>query len=108
MLIDHMSKGFSFESFAGIVETDRQTIYNWTDKHPEFFDAKKEAFEKSRVFWEEAALKGLWNDKDGPQLNNTIWIFNMKNRFGWKDKVEVEETGTKEIKISIDSDDEEL
>ena len=52
MLIAHMSKGFSFESFAGVIGAAKQTIYNWLEANPEFMDAKNAAFEKSRLFWE--------------------------------------------------------
>ena len=35
MLIEHMSEGLSFESFAGLIGTCKETIYEWTRKHPE-------------------------------------------------------------------------
>lgn len=97
MLKDHMGKGFSYESFSAIVKSNRDTLYNWEKLFPEFSDAKKEAFEKSRLFWEDQGLKGLWeeteyDEKGRPlktkKLNSTVWIFNMKNRFGWMDRVE--------------------
>lgn len=117
-LVDHMSKGFSFEAFAGRIGTCKQTIYTWTEKHPEFLDAKKIAFESSRFFWEDKGLDYLvekrmttQNDKGftvetSEKLNNTVWIFNMKNRFGWKDRPE--EVKDNQIGITIAPDDADL
>lgn len=111
LLIEHMEKGFSFESFAGIVGTCRQTIYTWTEDYPEFLDAKKEASGRCQVFWEEQGLKGLWNQHQGKNLNTSNWIFQMKNRFGWKDRVESEHSVSEKVeKLVIDlgeSDDSE-
>jgi len=92
-LIQHMAEGFSFESFAGKVRASKQTIYDWLDAHPEFLDAKKEAFEQSRLFWESVGINLTTGKLNG---NPTTWIFNMKNRFKqeWRDKQEVEQSGT--------------
>lgn len=43
LVIDHMSRGLSFESFAGVVGTCKQTIYSWMAKYPEFLDARNQA-----------------------------------------------------------------
>lgn len=88
MLIKYMAQGYSFEAFAGIVRTTKQTIYTWTEEFPEFLDAKEEGFARSREFWEKQAIDGLWNiqGEGSRNLNNTAWVFNMKNRFGWRDK----------------------
>jgi len=90
MLIEHMKQGLSFESFAGLVNVDRQTIYNWLDAHSEFFDAKKQGFEQSRLFWELAATRGATGQI--PNFNATMAIFNLKNRFPkeWRDRQEVD------------------
>lgn len=87
-LIKHMQKGMSFESFAGLVGVSKQTIYDWLKANPEFADAKSIAVEKARLFWEEEGLKGIWNHKEGPNLNTALWFINMKNRFPdeWRDK----------------------
>ena len=99
MLIDHMAKGKSYETFGYSVGVDRATVYNW-EKHPEFLDAKKKAFDASYAFWEEAGLAGMFmGGKDNP-FNSTVWIFNMKNRFNWKDKPEDKEE-KKEIKVVL-------
>lgn len=91
LLIEHMAKGFSFESFAGVVGVSKQTLYDWAERHSEFLDAKKVAFEENRYFWEKIGIE-LANGKnvDG---NPTAWIFNMKNRFReeWRDKQEIEQ-----------------
>jgi hypothetical protein len=85
LLVDHMSKGFSFESFAGLINVRTQTIYNWLKSEPNFLEAKSIAFERSRLFWEDVGIKHIKNIYQGDNLNTTLWIFNMKNRFGWKD-----------------------
>lgn len=105
MVIDHMASGLSFESFAGIVECHKSSLYEWQAKHPEFSDAVSLAFSKCKVFWESKGIDGLETihsrDKEGgsfsKSMNATIWKFNMQNRFGWADKVETKNEN-KEVK----------
>lgn len=99
-LIEHMAKGYSYESFAGVVGTCKQTLYNWEKAHAEFLDAKKEAIEKCRLFWERIGIDHVVNIseesktdegdtfKSTKSLNASVWIFNMKNRFPqeWREK----------------------
>lgn len=89
MVIEHMSKGFSFESFAGVVECSKETLYEWRRVHQDFSDAVGIAFAKCQIFWESQGIDGLWNSKDRYFSQNS-WNFNMRNRFKWKDTVEVE------------------
>lgn len=99
MLLKHMEDGLSFEAFAGVAGCCEKTLYNWEKEHPEFLQAKNIGKAKSRLFWEETGIKGLHNetikDDDGMtitrSINATMWIFNMKNRFGWRDKQKDEE-----------------
>ena len=124
LLIDHMTKGYSFESFAAITNTCKDTLYEWVKVHPEFSDAKKRATDKSRLFWEKVGIENIVNietmekDESGSftavkkSLNSAAWIFNMKNRFkdDWKDKHETElsgNVGTVIMPLPIDSDLEE-
>lgn len=89
MVIEHMSEGFSVESFAALVDTHKQTIYNWMQEHPEFLDAIKIGYDKSRLWWEIQGMNGLWSTKAG-SFNSSNYIFQMKNRFReeWRDKQE--------------------
>lgn len=98
-LIEHMKQGLSFESFSAIIGVNQDTLHEWSKnpkKYAGFLDAKKEAFAHARLFWEKLGIDGLYttvtydgeNRKVEKSINATIWIFNMKNRFGWKDRVE--------------------
>jgi hypothetical protein len=95
MLIDHMSEGYSFETFAAVVAVNRDTLYAWKDAHPEFSDAVKKAFDQCQWFWEQQGIKGLYSETEydekgkpttSKSINATLWIFNMKNRFKWRDR----------------------
>lgn len=90
MLIEHMAKGFSYETFGASINVAQSNVKNWEDAHPEFQASKKEAFDKCRLFWETAGIQGMWNTKDGPNLNVGNYVFQMKNRFKWTDRVEVQ------------------
>lgn len=93
-LIEHMEAGLSFESFAGTLNVSKQTIYDWEKEHPAFLDAKEIAFEKSRLFWEKLGIEHIVNKSDSygegqsqsRSINASVYIFNMKNRFKWRDK----------------------
>lgn len=106
LLIEHMAKGYSFESFASVTDTCKDTLYEWVKVYPQFSDARKKALDKNRFWWEKQAIENILNkeetekDSEGnlrtvkTSINAPIWIFNMKNRFKdeWKDKQEVETT----------------
>lgn len=99
LLIKHMSKGLSFETFGPSIGVSKASTYRWlTDEDndseatlrnkKEFRDAKKIATDYCRLFWEKIGVDHIVNYEDSPKLNTTAWIFNMKNRFGWRDRVE--------------------
>lgn len=90
MLIDHLSEGLSFESFAAIVGVTKKTLYNWRDANPEFLHSKEIGTEKSRLFWEKLGRDNIINSETS--LNTGVYVFNMKNRFPdeWRDKQERE------------------
>jgi hypothetical protein len=101
-----MTAGLSFESFAAVIGVNRDTLYAWCDAHSEFSDAKKRGDAASLLWWEKigkAAMIGqAMTTHDGKLIsfnnfNATIWIFNMKNRHGWRDRRE-------EIQVMQDRD----
>ena len=94
-LIDHMSLGLSFESFAAVVEVNRDTLYHWTKLYREFSDAKDIARSNALLTWEKWGIAGCVGKL--PKFNATGWIFNMKNRFKWTDRLETETTITAQL-----------
>lgn len=39
MVIEHMAKGHSLTGFAGVIQVNTDTIYEWQTKHPDFSEA---------------------------------------------------------------------
>lgn len=104
MLIEHMKKGMSFESFAAVINVNRDTLFEWRRVEPNFSDAYKKALEVSLYTWEQLGHAGMMGKVAG--FNPTLWIFNMKNRFKWRDKQPEEVT---QVNVNIEKmSDEEL
>lgn len=87
LLIEHMTKGMTYTSFAGHpeVRVAVSTLYEWELKNPEFSEAKKRGEAASEYFLLNLGLDSL-ADKQG--FNNTAWIFMMKNMHRWTDRSE--------------------
>ena len=56
MLIKHMTNGYSFESFAGIIEVNQDTLHECAKVQISFSEAKKIAFAKCQYFWEKVGI----------------------------------------------------
>jgi len=78
--LEHCRLGLSDASFY--VEED--TMRRYIDDYPIDFGTIKEARRLRRLFWENMGIKGMSGEIKG--FNSASWIFNMKNRFGWKDQ----------------------
>ncbi len=83
----HLSKGLSKESF---VDCSYKTIETYMIKYPNDFPADEidKAERRGRLIWEEMGLSGTKGELKN--FNTRCWTFNMKNRYGWKDKNETE------------------
>lgn len=82
-LIEHAETGLSFEAFGATARVSKQTLYEWVKKYPEFADAKKLFESISLKWWEQTGMDGM-NNKTA-FFKTAVWIYNMRNRFGWKD-----------------------
>jgi hypothetical protein len=95
-IIELMSEGASIEEVCYEWRITKATLYNWTEKHPEFLNSKKIGEQLSMGWW---MKKG--RELENTKLNHVLWYMNMKNRFGWSDKQEIQHSGTN-ITITFD------
>lgn len=77
LIIEVMSEGLSFASFAATLGVCRDSLNEWASKHPEFSVAKKVANDKRIAWWEKKA-RGIM-DGSVPYQSTTMAIFMMKN-----------------------------
>ena len=68
----------------GIGESAWETLI---EDDADFRRTVKESKDLCQVWWERQGRKMSCGESDG---NATTWIFNMKNRFGWHDKQQVD------------------
>ncbi len=81
-LIEHMSKGKSFDSFAGKIRVTLATIKAWKEKHEEFAEAFEIGDAQSLLFWEEdlhAKATGIENGEHKGQGHWEAKQFKMTN-----------------------------
>ena len=93
-----MRDGASLVEFSAHVDVHIATLYEWEKAHPEFYEAKKRAVQVSEAWWTEKGRTKLEDHK----FNHVLWYMNMKNRFKWRDKHEVEHSGKIDIHVSAD------
>jgi len=112
LLINHLSKGYSFESFGGTIGVVRSTIFQWALDIPEFKAAKEIGYQKSLSFYEKllsAKVSGQKIEGFDPRKSDTAClIFALKTRFHkiYGEKKDVEHSG--DIIIKIDKQDVDL
>lgn len=85
MLYKHLAQGYSFESFLPENVESWQSTYRWLENQPSFREAKKKGEAAARKLFEGIGMNGAIGKIPG--FNVAAWIFIMKNRFGWRDQV---------------------
>lgn len=88
--IEYLKEGASIEELGLELDCGYSTIYQWMNEHPEFAEAIKKGREYSKGWW----MKNGRNQMHSDTFNSTLWYMNMKNRWDWADKKEVNNTVT--------------
>ena len=97
IVVDNMSQGASQKEVIALLGIGADLYYAFIKRESEFADAVKKGVELSEAWWERQGRLNLTNKS----FNAVLWYMNMKNRFGWKDKQEIEHTG--EVIFNVNS-----
>lgn len=83
-IVDLAKKGGSIVEIAVLLGISRDTFYALSERDEIFSDTVKKCKQLSEAWW----LKKGRTELDNKDFSFTGWYMNMKNRFGWADKVE--------------------
>jgi len=86
------NKPYTMSGLAYYLDVDRKTIVNYT-KDEEYFPTIKKARDRVQMQLEENALMNI--------SNSTFTIFNLKNNFDWKDRIETNTENFEQINKSL-------
>lgn len=106
VVIDEFSEGKSIVEICQSLGIARDTFYRWTDPDDEhsyqedFADAVEFGKTLSEAWWTAKGREYLVEYKDSGKMNASLYIINMKNRFGWTDRQET--TSTVSLNHSVD------
>lgn len=87
-ILELSKQGASIIELAVALEISRDTFYEISKRDSYFSDTIKKCKDLSEAWWTKKGRVNLEN-KD---FNYTGWYMNMKNRFNWADKQEVDHT----------------
>jgi hypothetical protein len=91
-----MSKGLSATAAAAELNICRKSLYNWEAEHPDFATALDMGRTKRQAFLE----KRLLGASEGPVVTSSIFALKNAAPKDWREKQEVEQTGTLTINIT--------
>lgn len=96
-LLDHVGKGYSIKSFS---ELSEESINNYLKAFPEEFDREEldRALRKGMELWENIGYRQANGSCIG---NSRTWYYNMANRYGWREKLEVEAEHKGSIAVQV-------
>ena len=89
-------QGASDVEVARVLKLTIGKFHQMCEEIPDFASFVEQGRTLSQAWWIEKARLNLWN-KD---FNTPLWNFNMKNRYGWADKIDTaDKTGSDNVDI---------
>jgi|SRR5690242_4253688 len=96
-LCDHVSQGLSLECFGPL---GPDSIRKYLKTYPEEFVQEEldNAMRNGRDWWEKIGR----SQANGSCLGNSrTWYYNMANRYGWREKLEVEAEHKGQVSVNV-------
>jgi hypothetical protein len=90
------ANGESVTEVCAYLDITKDTFFEWVKEHPEFSDSYKKGLELSETWWIRIGRMGSLGKV---KIQPATWIFNMKNRFKWTDRQDMNVTGNMDITI---------
>jgi hypothetical protein len=96
-LCEHIAKGFSLDCFTELSVTK---IKEFIQLYPVEFDSEslEDAIRQGKKTWEGIGYRQALGTCLG---NSRSWYYNMSNRYGWRDKVDIEAEHKGNLAVNI-------
>lgn len=95
MLLESCRQGKSFVQFASQIGVHVDSIYEWGNQHEDFAYALKKGKTLAEAYMEELGMQNMMAPPGS--WSQSVYIFFMKARFGWRDTPEQKGEQSKEI-----------
>lgn len=96
-LLRHIEAGYSLDCFDQLSEI---AIKNYLITYPEEFIEEElaDSIRKAKGYWEGLGTR----QANGSCLGNSrSWFYNMANRYGWQDKIDIKAEHAGQVEVSI-------
>lgn len=91
-IAEEYATGAADVEIAKLLDITINDFYRLEQEQPAFAKFVDKGRTMSQAWWYEKARKGLFTK----EFNTALWNFNMKNRFGWADKTDIQDTTNKD------------
>ena len=96
-LCKHLGEGYSLESFSEISTTSLKRYINlYKEDFPQ--EDIEQAMQKGRDTWERLGFAQANGQCIG---NSRTWYYNMANRYGWREKIDIEAEHKGQLAVNI-------
>lgn len=96
-LLRHVEQGYSMDSFPSLSDT---TIKKYLNTYKDEFvqEDLENAKRSGKVFWEGVGRR----QANGECLGNSrSWYYNMANRYGWREKIDIEAEHKGAVNVNV-------
>lgn len=98
-LPEMFKQGESVAEVCAELKVARSTFYLWLKEYPDFGDAYKIGQVLSESWWAKLGRAGACGKAD---INPAVWIFNMKAKFNYTEKTDINMSLSGNLNVAID------